>query len=123
MSDRTNEFFTTIKLMSNKPQYMNNELRLRRTNDNSLKQSSTNLTQNYSRFMLGAKSIYKELYLTCQKLEHLNELTRKKTIFDGEQTNNQLNELGKKNLRLKNIKLINLLIFFFIYSFKFSLYN
>ena len=92
-SDRTNEFFTTMKLMLNKPQYMNNELRLRRLND-STKQSSTNLTQNYSRFMLGAKSIYKELYLTCQKLEHLNELTRKKTMFDGEQTNNQLNELG-----------------------------
>lgn len=101
-SDRTNEFLTTIKLMQNKPQYMNNELRLRRQNEN----VNPNLTQNYSRFMLGAKSIYKELYLTCQKLEHLNELTRKKTtMFDSEATNNQLNELVyiiKKNISSLN---------------------
>lgn len=99
-SDRTSELFTTIKLMANKPQYMNNELRLRRLNENQSTASST-ITQNYSRFMLGAKSIYKELYLTCQKLEHLNELTRKRTMFDGESTNNQLNELVyiiKKNI-------------------------
>lgn len=83
---------------------MNNELRLRRLNEQST--VNPNLTQNYSRFMLGAKSIYKELYLTCQKLEHLNDLTRKKTtMFDGEATNNQLNELVyiiKKNISSLN---------------------
>lgn len=104
-SDRTGEFLTTIKLMQNKPQYMNNELRLRRSNADQ-PNVNPNLTQNYSRFMLGAKSIYKELYLTCQKLEHLNELTRKKTtMFDGEATNNQLNELVyiiKKNISSLN---------------------
>ena len=103
-SDRTGEFLTTIKLMQNKPQYMENELRLRRLNEQP--NVNPNLTQNYSRFMLGAKSIYKELYLTCQKLEHLNELTRKKTtLFDGEATNNQLNELVyiiKKNISSLN---------------------
>lgn len=103
-SDRTGEFQTTIKLMQNKPQYMNNELRLRRLNEQP--NVNPNLTQNYSRFMLGAKSIYKELYLTCQKLEHLNELTRKKTtLFDGEATNSQLNELVyiiKKNISSLN---------------------
>ena len=103
-SDRTGEFLTTIKLMQNKPQYINSELRLRRLNE--LPNVNPNLTQNYSRFMLGAKSIYKELYLTCQKLEHLNELTRKKTtMFDGETTNSQLNELVyiiKKNISSLN---------------------
>lgn len=89
-SDRTNEFFTTVKLMENKPQYMNNEIRQRRLAGAS---SFATPNQSYSKFMMGAKSISKELALTYQKLEHLNELAKRRTMFDAEETSRQLNEL------------------------------
>ena len=96
-SDRTNEFFTTIKLMENKPQYINSELRQRKLAAAGASASAaahnTVANQQYSRFMLGAKSISKELCLTYQKLEHLHELARRRTMFDAEDTNRQLNEL------------------------------
>lgn len=108
-SDRTNEFFTTIKLMENKPQYMNSELRQRKLQAAGASVSNnTNSNQQYSRFMLGAKSISKELCLTYQKLEHLHELARRRTMFDAEDTNRQLNELVyiiKQNINSLNAQI------------------
>jgi syntaxin 5 len=94
-SDRTNEFFTTIKLMENKPQYMNSELRQRKLQaaNTTGAAAAAAANQQYSHFMRGAKSVSKELCSTYQKLEHLNELARKRTLFDAEDTNRQLNEL------------------------------
>lgn len=94
-SDRTNEFFTTIKLMENKPQYMNSELRQRKLQaaNSTGAAAAAAANQKYSNFMRGAKSISKELASTYQKLEHLHELARKRTLFDAADTNRQLNEL------------------------------
>lgn len=47
----------------------------------------------FGRFMGGSRSIARDLYLTYQKLEKINLLAQKKTIFDDEESSRELNEL------------------------------
>ena len=96
--DRTPEFLSTIKLIEAKPQYMNSELRSRRaankTNGSAghWLQSSPQY-KSYVQFMRGSRSVARDLFATYQKLEKINLLAQKKTIFDGEEASKELNEL------------------------------
>ncbi|CAG2111254.1 unnamed protein product [Medioppia subpectinata] len=97
--ERTHEFFSTVKSIEGKPQYMNNELRSRRTANkwsngsvNHSLQSSTHY-KTYVQFMRGSRSVARDLFSTYQKLEKINVLAQKKTIFDGEEASKELNEL------------------------------
>lgn len=47
----------------------------------------------FSRFMGGSRTIARDLYSTYQKLEKINLLAQKKTIFDDEESSRELNEL------------------------------
>lgn len=94
--DRTHEFISTIKSMEGKPQWMNNELRSRRSaNKSSTPLSNISLSQNnnYVLFMRGSRSVARDLFSTYQKLEKINYLAQKKTIFDGDEASKELNEL------------------------------
>jgi len=44
-------------------------------------------------FMRGSRSVARDLFATYQKLEKINVLAQKKTIFDGEEASRELNEL------------------------------
>jgi syntaxin 5 len=86
--------------MEGKPQWMNNELRSRRSNNkwtsNSSHSSSnipSNEYNNYVLFMRGSRSVARDLFSTYQKLEKINYLARKRTIFDGDEASKELNEL------------------------------
>lgn len=107
--DRTSEFMVTVKSMAGKPQFMNSiangqitqmELRARKTstmaNGSAVSPLSNPQSQQYNqfaRFMGGSRSIARDLYLTYQKLEKINLLAQKKTIFDDEESSKELNEL------------------------------
>jgi syntaxin 5 len=96
--DRTSEFVSTIKSIEGKPQWMNNELRSRRSNNkqsNGLNGTSLSSPQynSYVTFMRGSRLVARDLYSTYQKLEKINHLARKKTIFDDEEASKELNEL------------------------------
>ena len=86
--DRTSEFLSAIESMQGKPQYMN-EIRNRKTQQNGRPQVFTT----YSDFMKKSRQVASELYRTYAKLEELNRLARKTTIFDWEETSKQLNQL------------------------------
>ncbi|KAI2803919.1 Syntaxin-5 [Blomia tropicalis] len=107
--DRTSEFMATIKSMAGRPQFLASqangmpmELRSRKGANNSntgdlknsplLNPQSSQYTQ-FGRFMGGSRSIARDLYLTFQKLEKINMLAKKKTIFDDEESSKELNEL------------------------------
>ncbi|UXI21596.1 facilitated trehalose transporter Tret1-like [Sarcoptes scabiei] len=115
--DRTQEFMATVKSMAGRPQYLNTltngsningqvkmsmELRARKigpqNQSNGFPQSPLSNPQSlqysqFSRFMSGSRSIARDLYLTYQKLEKINLLAQKKTIFDDEESSKELNEL------------------------------
>ncbi|CAG2161030.1 unnamed protein product [Oppiella nova] len=97
--ERTHEFFSTVKSIEGKPQYMNNELRSRRTHNKWSNGSVANSLQSsphyktYVQFMRGSRSVARDLFATYQKLEKINILAQKKTIFDGEEASRELNEL------------------------------
>ncbi len=98
--DRTHEFMSTIKSMEGKPQWMNNELRSRRSTNKWTSNSShssanipSNQYNNYVLFMRGSRSVARDLFSTYQKLEKINYLARKRTIFDGDEASKELNEL------------------------------
>lgn len=93
--DRTSEFVSTIKSMEGKPQWINNELRSRKGNkwSNGTNGHVSNQFNNYVSFMRGSRSIARDLCSTYQKLEKINHLAQKKTIFDGEESSRELNEL------------------------------
>lgn len=104
--DRTNEFMATIKSMAGKPQFLANgtlpELRARNKvasqNGSTVRSSpysnpSSSQYSQFSRFMGGSRQIAHDLALTYQKLEKINLLAQKKTIFDDEESSRELNEL------------------------------
>lgn len=96
--DRTNEFVSTVKSIEGKPQYINNELRSRRASNkwsNGSVGHSLHSPQykSYVQFMRGSRSVARDLFSTYQKLEKINILAKKKTIFDGEEASKELNEL------------------------------
>ncbi|RWS26252.1 lon protease-like protein [Leptotrombidium deliense] len=93
-SDRTAEFVSTVKSMQTKPQWMDSELRSRKKHS-SAKSERTAVTSdaNYVAFMRGSRLIARDLFITYQKLEKLNELAKKKTVFDGDDASKELNEL------------------------------
>ena len=108
--DRTSEFMATIKSMAGRPQFlaaqangtMPMELRARKgagviggdSNKNSpLSNPQSSQYLQFGRFMGGSRSIARDLYLTYQKLEKINMLAQKKTIFDDEESSKELNEL------------------------------
>lgn len=98
--DRTAEFAATIKSMAGKPQFLNQQYNANSNQNinNSYKQSALSNPQStqfasYTEFMRGSRSIAKELYFTYQKLEKINLLAQKKTIFDDEESSKELNEL------------------------------
>lgn len=108
--DRTTEFVATVKSMAGRPQFYTTngnigglgpmELRARKSAvSNGSKQLSPLLNPSssqynqFARFMGGSRSIARDLYLTYQKLEKINLLAQKKTIFDDEESSKELNEL------------------------------
>src|SRR6218665_129826 len=96
--DRTAEFAATVKSIAGKPQYLNQQATANHLNHGSYQQSALSNPQSiqfatYTEFMRGSRSIAKELYFTYQKLEKINHLAQKKTIFDDEESNRELNEL------------------------------
>lgn len=94
--DRTSEFISAVKLIEGKPQWVNNELRSRRGSKwsaNGVNGHISNQFNNYVMFMRGSRSIARDLYATYQKLEKINQIARKKTIFDGDEASKELNEL------------------------------
>lgn len=111
--DRTSEFMATVKSMAGRPQFLAaqangslpTELRARKgagvvggdsgpTMKNSpLSNPQSSQYLQFGRFMGGSRSIARDLYLTYQKLEKINMLAQKKTIFDDEESSRELNEL------------------------------
>ncbi|XP_054159507.1 syntaxin-5-like [Oppia nitens] len=98
--ERTQEFFSTIKSIEAKPQYMNSELRSRRQQNQKWTNGSVGQSlqsgphyKSYVQFMRGSRSVARDLFATYQKLEKINVLAQKKTIFDGEEASRELNEL------------------------------
>lgn len=96
--DRTAEFRTAVESIRVQPQnlQMGQELRARRgkgaTGGLSGGSSDTSL-DTYSEFMRRSRAAAKDLYQTYQRLEELNRLARKTSIFDWEETAKELNEL------------------------------
>ncbi|KAI1301833.1 Syntaxin-5 [Halotydeus destructor] len=87
--DRTQEFFGAIQSLQG-PQYIN-EMRMRKT-----VQPTSHLQPyylSYSEFMKKSKQVANDLYRTYSKLEELNRLAKKTTIFDWEETSKDLNRL------------------------------
>ncbi|XP_053200772.1 syntaxin-5-like [Panonychus citri] len=79
--DRTNEYKLTLKWMES------NKINSRKGFPDNPKPF------HYNDFMKSTRAIFSELAMTCSKLEKLNELARKKTIFDSDESSAQLSEL------------------------------
>ena len=96
--DRTAEFWKTIESIQVQPQnlHMSQELRARRgkgiAGAPSGSSADTSL-DTYSEFMKRSRAAARDLYQTYQRLEELNRLARKTSIFDWEETSKELNEL------------------------------
>jgi len=90
--DRTTEFISTIKSMESKNQLVANELRSRKKL-NGYGHSGVVYNPEYLSFMRGSRSVAKDLFITFQKLEKLNELAKKRNIFGDEDASSDLNEL------------------------------
>ncbi|KAH9415667.1 syntaxin 5 [Dermatophagoides pteronyssinus] len=106
--DRTSEFMVTVRSMAGRPQYLNGtagshlpmELRARK-GTNQIQQNGSSPLSNpqsqqygqFSRFMSGSRSIARDLYLTYQKLEKINMMAQKKSMFDDEESSKEFNEL------------------------------
>jgi syntaxin 5 len=98
--DRTAEFWKTIESIRTQPQnlQMSQELRARRGKGTSGLSGSSGASADtsldtYSEFMRRSRAAARDLYQTYQRLEELNRLARKTSIFDWEETSKQLNEL------------------------------
>lgn len=88
--DRTSEFLKTIESIQGKPQFMN-EMRQRKQPPNHSHNQA--FYHSYSDFMKRSRQVASDLYKTYSKLEELNRLARKTTIFDWEETSKELNHL------------------------------
>jgi len=89
--DRTQEFLRTIESIQGKPQYMN-ELRSRKLKGTPSSHSQP-FYNGYVDFMKRSREVASDLYKTYSKLEALNRLAKKTTIFDWEETSKELNQL------------------------------
>lgn len=89
--DRTQEFLKTIEHIQGKPQYMN-ELRSRKAKGTPSSHSEP-FYNGYVDFMKRSREVASDLYKTYSKLEALNRLAKKTTIFDWEETSKELNQL------------------------------
>lgn len=90
--DRTFEFKKHIESIQGRPQYnqMNGgELRARRKKPF----VSEPLLATYSDFMKRSREAAHDLYSTYHKLQALNEMARRTTMFDWEETSKEMNEL------------------------------
>jgi len=100
----------TVKSMAGRPQFlaaqangtvnMPMELRARKgagvggdAKNSPLSNPQSSQYSQFARFMSGSRSVARDLYLTYQKLEKINMLAKKKTIFDDEESSKELNEL------------------------------
>lgn len=91
--DRTFEFKKHIESIQGKPQYVqlnNGELRARRKRPIAFSEPALS---NYQDFMRRSREAAHDLFSTYQKLQALNEMARKTTIFDWEETSKEMNEL------------------------------
>lgn len=90
--DRTTEFIRAIEHLKGKPQFlnMNPELRVRKKKSAEVSEA---FHSNYVDFMRRSKETARDLFNTYNKLEQLNRLARKTTIFDWEETSRDLNQL------------------------------
>lgn len=94
--DRTNEFRSLLKVMENEQSFNRNGLRERKGGSVSAAKQARNGQDKkieYINFMRATRAIFKDLAMTFNKLEKLNELARKRTIFDSDESSVQLNEL------------------------------
>lgn len=99
--DRTSEFKTTVKKMASKPQFMAHNVRsnvpeLRARKTGGIRKSTATPNPAYgqfAQFMGYSRQIARDLALTYQKLEKINFLAQKKSLFDGEESNREMNEL------------------------------
>jgi syntaxin 5 len=90
--DRTSEFIKTVESIKGKPQYMNQpELRARRKGRPG--DGGPQGYNGYVDFMRRSREAARDLYKTYQKLEALNRLARKTTIFNWEEASKELNQL------------------------------
>lgn len=94
--DRTNEYKTILKLMQNERHLSGNNVRDRRGAGygiNSRTKNGQDQRADHINFMRASKAVFNDLSLAFSKLERLNELAKKKTIFDSDESSSQLNEL------------------------------
>lgn len=96
--DRTAEFRTAVESIRVQPQnlQMSQELRARRGKGGgggSSGSSADTSLDTYSEFMRRSRAAARDLYQTYHRLEELNRLARKTSIFDWEETSRELNEL------------------------------
>ena len=90
--DRTVEFQKFIQASQSRPQFVNPELRARNSKKRPTDVSDA-FHSNYVDFMRRSREASRDLCTTYHKLEELNRLARKTTIFDWEETSRQLNDL------------------------------
>lgn len=86
--DRTNEYKSTLKWMESA--YINSK---KSFTDNRKPDNSLDAKANYISFMKSTRAIFSDLSMTCSKLEKLNELAKRRTIFDSDESSAQLSEL------------------------------
>ena len=94
--DRTDEFVKTVESIQGRPQNMmvqGHELRSRRKGGLGQNASNPSSYESYNEFMKRSREAAKDLYQTYNRLEELNRLARKTSLFDWEETSRQLNDL------------------------------
>lgn len=92
--DRTNEFVETIKSRREKPQW----IQQRRTINGGLDaaQNQANklaIDQQYREFMQVSKECSHRIANSCEKLQHLTQLAKQRTVFDDSQVNRLIAEI------------------------------
>ena len=90
--DRTSEFRKAIELVQSQELNSGHELRSRR-NVKPSQNASISSYESYNEFMKRSREVAKDLFQTYQRLEELNRLAKKTTIFDWEETSRELNNL------------------------------
>ena len=93
--DRTGEFMKCVERIQGVPNnlFSGHELRSRRNAKGLGQNGAVSSYESYNEFMRRSREAARDLFQTYNRLEELNRLARKTTIFDWEETSKQLNDL------------------------------
>lgn len=93
MSDRTDEFRKSMEKFATNPARMLSRNGHIQNGYHKSGSVSGQQYQKYSSFMRGSRAVARDLAKTYARLDELNSLARKRTLFDGEESSRRLNEL------------------------------